>query len=306
MQIGFVGLGLMGLPMARNLLRAGHELIIHSSNATAVEALCREGVRSAGSVRELASSVDVLCSCRVTPQHSLDVFLGKDSAEAAGRSELLCVDFATIDPATSRSIASRLAKRGIGFVDAPVSGGPGGAAAATLTIMTGGSEADFARARPVLEAVGKRIFHLGAVGNGLAAKLCNNLITGTLHVLIAEAMVLGSKLGIEPQRLYEVLHASSARSNTLERVVPNHFLPGNYEPASVLTMMIKDLECITSTAKAAGVRLLLPTVAQQCYVEAAGLGHGDKDLAAVVLPMEAIAGVSVSVTRGGTGTPGGR
>ena len=106
-------------------------------------------------------------------------------------------------------------------------------------------------------------------------------------------MVLGTKLGIAPDRLYEVLRASSARSNTLERVVPNHFLPGNYEAASALSMMIKDLECVTATAKAAGVRMLLATLAQQCYVEAAGLGHGDKDLAAVILPMEAIAGVKV-------------
>jgi 3-hydroxyisobutyrate dehydrogenase len=294
MQIGFVGLGLMGLPMARNLLRAGHALTVHSGNEASVEELRRGGAKIAASPLELASSVDVLCSCRVSPAHSLEVFLGDEGAEAAQRPGLVCVDFATIDPATSRTIASRLADRGIGFLDAPVSGGPDGAAAATLTVMVGGSDEHFSRARPVLEAVGKRIFHLGDVGSGLAAKLCNNLITGTLHVLIAEAMVLGTKLGIDPRRLYEVLQASTARSNTLERVVPNHFLPGNYEPGSALTMMIKDLECITATAKAAGVRLLLPTVAQQCYVEAAGLGHGHKDLAAVILPMEAIAGVTVA------------
>ena len=297
MVIGFVGLGLMGLPMARNLLRGGHELVVHSNTAGAIEKLRQEGARTAASVRELASNVDVLCSCRVTPAHSLEVFLGSDGAEAAARKGLLCVDFATIDPATSRLIASRLEEHGVGFIDAPVSGGPGGAAAATLSIMVGGHESDFKRALPVLETLGKSIFHLGGAGSGLAAKLCNNLITGTLHVLIAEAMVLGTKLGIEPQRLYEVLRASSARSNTLERVVPNHFLPGNYEPASALVMMIKDLECATATAKAAGVRLLLPTLAQQCYVEAAGLGHGDKDLAAVILPMEAIAGVSVGGRR---------
>jgi 3-hydroxyisobutyrate dehydrogenase-like beta-hydroxyacid dehydrogenase len=132
------------------------------------------------------------------------------------------------------------------------------------------------------------------VGNGLAAKLCNNLITGTLHVLIAEAMVLGTRLGLDPTRLYEVLRASSARSNTLERVVPNHFLPGNYVPGSALSMMIKDLECVTATAKSVGVRMLLPSVAQQLYIEAEGLGHGAKDLAAVILPMEAIAGVRVA------------
>ena len=209
----------------------------------------------------------------------------------------MCIDFATIDPATSRRIGAALAEHDIGFLDAPVSGGPGGAASASLSIMVGGSEGDFARGRPVLASVGKTIFHLGGVGSGVSAKLCNNVITGTLHVLIAEAMVLGTKLGIEPSLLYEVLRSSSARSNTLERVVPNHFLPGNYEPASALAMMIKDLECVTATAKSVGVRMLLPAVAQQCYVEAAGLGHGEKDLAAVILPMEEIAQVKVRQAR---------
>jgi len=294
MRIGFVGLGLMGAPMAANLVKAGHDVVVHGRDAAAVERLRNAGARIAASLRDVVAQVDVLCSCRVTPQHSLDVFLGDDGARGAGKSGLLCIDFATIDPATAQRIEAGLAKRGIGYLDAPVSGGPGGAAAATLSIMVGGSDDDFARARPLLECVGRNVFHLGGVGSGLAAKLCNNLITGTLHVLIAEAMVLGTRLGLDPTRLYEVLHASSARSTTLDRVVPNHFLPGNYVPGSALSMMIKDLECVTSTAKAVGVRLLLPGIAQQCYIEAEGLGHGDKDLAAVILPMEAIAGVTVA------------
>jgi len=297
MRIGFVGLGRMGLPMARNLLGAGHELVIHSRDAKAVDQLTRDGARSADSPRDVASGVDVFCSCRVSPEHSVEVFLGADGVVAAGRAGLLCIDFATIDPATSRRVGAGLAEHDVGFLDAPVSGGPGGAASASLSIMVGGSEGDFARARPVLESVGTTIFHLGGVGSGVSAKLCNNVITGTLHVLIAEAMVLGTKLGIEPSLLYEVLRSSSARSNTLERVVPNHFLPGNYEPKSALAMMIKDLECVTATAKSVGVRMLLPAVAQQCYVEAAGLGHGEKDLAAVILPMEEIAQVKVGRAR---------
>lgn len=297
MKIGFVGLGLMGAPMATNLVRAGHDVVVHGRNAETVARLCDEGAHAAASLREVASQVDVLCSCRVTPQHSLDVFLGDDGARGAGAAGMLCIDFATVDPATAQKIGAGLAKRGIGFLDAPVSGGPGGAAAASLSIMVGGSERDFVRARPVLDAVGRNVFHLGDVGNGLAAKLCNNLITGTLHVLIAEAMVLGTRLGLDPAQLYEVLRASSARSNTLERVVPNHFLTGNYEPGSALSMMIKDLECVTATAKSVGVRMLLPSVAQQCYIEADGLGHGAKDLSAVIMPMEAIAGVKVAGRR---------
>lgn len=293
MRIGFVGLGNMGVPMCRTLLRAGHELVLTSQNKSAIEALQRDGAKTARSVRDMAERVDILCSCRVTPQQSLDVFVGADSALSAGRRDLLCVDFSTVDPMTSRHIADRLSAAGIGFLDAPVSGGPTGAAEGTLSIMVGGDDADVARARPVLEILGKNVFHMGPVGSGVSTKLCNNLITGTMHVLLAEAMVLGAKAGIEPRRLYDVLRSSSARSNTLDRVVPNYFLPRNFVAASALTTMIKDLECATATAKALGVRLLLPTVAQQCFVEAAGLGHGAADLAAVILPMEEIAGVKV-------------
>lgn len=293
MRIGFVGLGNMGVPMSRTLLRAGHELVLNSRNSAATEALQRDGAKIAQSVREMAGQVDILCSCRVTPEQSIEVFIGDDSALAAGRRDLLCVDFSTIDPITSRRIAGRLSEAGIGFLDAPVSGGPTGAAEGTLSIMVGGRDADVARARCILETLGKHVFHMGPVGAGVSTKLCNNLITGTMHVLLAEAMVLGTKAGIEPRRLYEALRSSSARSNTLERVVPNYFLPRNFAAASALTTMIKDLECATATAKALGVRLLLPSVAQQCFVEAAGLGHGADDLAAVILPMEEIAGVKV-------------
>ena len=131
MRVGFVGLGRMGLPMARNLLGAGHELVVHSRETQAVAELVRGGARSANSPREVASSVDVFCSCRVSPEQSLEVFLGGEGAIAAGRAGLLCIDFATIDPATSRRIGAGLAEHGIGFLDAPVSGGPGGAASAS-------------------------------------------------------------------------------------------------------------------------------------------------------------------------------
>jgi 3-hydroxyisobutyrate dehydrogenase-like beta-hydroxyacid dehydrogenase len=292
-RVGFVGLGKMGLPMAVNILAAGHTLVIHSRSPAAIERLTVAGARAAGSVREIAADVDILCSCRVTPDQSREVFLGAGGAIGAGNRDLVCVDFSTIDPMTSREIAAALAAQGIGFLDAPVSGGPDGAAAKTLSVMVGGEEAVVARAAPVLQAVGRNVFHMGPVGAGVSTKLCNNMITGTLHVLLAEAMVLGVKSGIDPRRLYDVLRVSSARGNTLERVLPNHFLPRNYVAASAVTTIIKDLECIGATGKALGVRLLLPTIAQQCFVEAAGLGHGDKDLAAVILPMEEIAGIKI-------------
>lgn len=293
MKIGFVGLGHMGLPIARNILKVGHELTIFSSQAAAVSALVAEGASQAGSLAELVADNEAICSCRVTSEQSREVFLGADGVLSNGAAATLCIDFSTVDPMTSRDIGSRLLAAGHGFCDAPISGGPDGAAARTLSVLVGASDPDFARAKPIFEALSTKLFHLGDIGAGVTAKLCNNLITGTLHVLLAEAMVFGTKAGINPRRLYEVLTASTAHSRTLERVVPNHFLLRNFEPASALTTMIKDLECVLSTARALDVRMLLPAIAQQCYIEAAGLGHGAKDLSAVILPMESIAGVKV-------------
>ena len=295
MRIGFVGLGLMGLPMARHLVAAGHELFIASGNRGAVEELGALGATVCASPREIAPNVEVFFSCRITPEHSLETFVGTDGVIASGAAGLLCIDLATTMPATAIDIATRLGARGIGFLDAPISGGPDGARAKTLSIIVGGAEEHVARAMPLFDVLGKKAFHMGPVGCGVATKLCNNMITITTHAVLAEAMVLGVKAGIDAHRLYEVLRSSSAYSRSLERVVPNHFLNRNFKAASNVTTVMKDLDCALSMARDLGVRLLLPAVALQCYVDAAGRGHTDDDIAAVILPMEEIAGVQVGV-----------
>ena len=293
MRVGFIGLGHMGRPMALRLVEAGHEVFVHSRSQSPVEALVAAGAKRAGSPADVAAQVDILGACLLTPEQCETIFLGRDGVAEGAQGGLLCVDFATIDPMTSRHIGGTLGERGIGYLDAPVSGGPPGAAAGTLSIIVGGSEADFERAQPVLKQLGSKVFHMGPLGAGVSTKLCNNMITITVHALVAEAMVLGTKAGIDPARLYEVLRASSARSNTLERCVPNFILKRNFTPQSTVVSATKDLESVITTAKALGVRTLLPVVAQQCYVEAAGLGHGGKDISAVILAMEEIAGVKV-------------
>jgi 3-hydroxyisobutyrate dehydrogenase-like beta-hydroxyacid dehydrogenase len=293
MRVGFIGLGRMGRPMALNLLKAGFEVVVHSRSPAPVEMLVKAGAKAASSPMETARNVDILGACLLMPEQSLAIFLGPKGVIQNANPGLLCIDFATIDPMTSRKIAAELSEKGIGYLDAPISGGPKGAEAASLSIIVGGAEADFERARPVLERLGSKLFHMGPVGAGVATKLCNNMITGTVHVLIAEAMVLGTKAGIDPRRLYEVLRVSSARSNTLERILPNFVLPRKFEADSTTESIIKDLECVLATAKALGVRALLPTIAQQCYIEAAGLGHAQQDLSSVILPMEQIAGIQV-------------
>lgn len=296
MRIGFVGLGLMGLPMAERLIAAGHELHVFSGNLRSISALTEQGALAGASLAEVAARVEIFCACRVTPEQSHEVFLGADGVLSAGTPPPLCIDFATIDPAVSRQIGHELGRAGGVYLDAPVSGGPGAAREGTLSVIVGGETDAVERARPVFEALGKRVFHMGGPGTGVSAKLCNNMISITTHALVAEAMVLGVKAGIEAEALYEVMRNSSAYSRTLERVVPNHFLPRDFEPTATLEMIMKDLQAAIALARAEGVRLRLPSVAMQCFDEAAGRGHLHDDIASVILPMEESAGIRVGAS----------
>lgn len=293
MQVGFVGLGRMGFPMARNLIQAGFSVVVHNRSRAAVDRLAALGARGVSSAAEVARSVDVLVSCVLTPEQVEQVYLGPQGAIEGARAGQVFVDTSTIYPEISRKVAAALETKGVAFVDAPVSGGPRGAENGTLSVMVGGDAVALDRVRPVLEVFGKNLFHMGPVGAGCSAKLCNQILTGSAHILVAEAMVLGTKLGLDPQRLFEVLQLSSGQCRALDRAVPEAILPRNFDAAYTVDGMIKDLECALRTARENDVRLMLPALAQQVYVEARGLGLSDRHLAAVILPMEKIAGVEV-------------
>jgi len=297
MKIGFVGLGLMGRPMVRCLVEAGHEVHVFSASAEAVASLVAQGAVAGNSVAGVAGRVEAFCACRVTPDQSRDLFTGPDGVRAADPVPRLCIDFATIDPMTSREIGRTLEAAGASYIDAPVSGGPHAAASGTLTIIAGGETAAVAAAGPLFDSLARRTFHVGGTGAGVTAKLCNNLITITSHALIAEALVLGTKAGIDAQTLYEVLSQSSAYSRTLERVVPGHFLPRNFEAAASIDTIRKDLQSALDLAAAEGIRLALGETAMTLFADAAARGHAGDDIASVILPMEDAAGVRV----GGTG-----
>lgn len=293
MQIAFIGLGQMGRPMAENLLKAGYHLIVHNRSRGVVDALVKQGATAAETPAQASALSRIVMTCLLHPDQVRAVYLGPEGILQGIGGDAVLIDFSTVEPALSREIGEAARERGARFLDAPISGGPKGAAAASLSIMVGGEADAFAEVQPVLQAVGKKLFHLGPVGSGTTAKICNQILTGVTHALVAEAMVLGTKAGIQPRALYEVLRQSSGQSNSLDRAVPNFFLPGNFEPAFAMEGIIKDLECAIRTGKALGVRLMLPNVAQQLYVEAAALGHAQQDVAAVIRPMEAIAGVTV-------------
>jgi 3-hydroxyisobutyrate dehydrogenase len=293
MRVGFIGLGRMGFPMARNLIKAGHSVVAHNRSRGPVDRLVAFGAVSAATPAEVARSVEILVSCVLTPEQVEEIYLGPEGALEGASAGQVFIDTSTIYPMTSRKIGEALRAREVAFIDAPISGGPQGAENGTLSVMVGADAAALEKARPVLEVFGKNIFHMGPIGAGCSTKICNQMLTGTAHVLVAEAMVLGAKLGLDPQKLFDVLHVSSGQCRALDRAVPEAILPRNFAAVYTVEGMIKDLECTIRTARENGVRLLLPTVAQQIYQEARGLGHGGEHLAAVIMPMEKIAGVEV-------------
>jgi 3-hydroxyisobutyrate dehydrogenase-like beta-hydroxyacid dehydrogenase len=299
MHVGFIGLGRMGFPMAHNLIRAGHTVVAHNRSRGPVERLVALGAIPASSPAEVARSVEILVSCVLTPEQVEHIYLGPEGALEGASIGQVFIDTSTIYPMTSRKIGEAVSTKGVYFIDAPISGGPRGAETGTLSVMVGADPVALEKARPVLEVFGKRIFHMGPTGAGCSTKICNQILTGTGHVLVAEAMVLGTKLGIDPEKLFEVLTVSSGQSRALDRSVPEAILPRNFNAVYTVEGMIKDLECAIRTARESGVRLLLPTVAQQMYQEARGLGHGNQHLAAVILPMEAIAGIEVGKQKPG-------
>lgn len=287
MIIGFVGAGLMGAPILRHILSAGHTVLLSAGDRQRVAALLEAGAQWRENPADIAAEADVFLSCRVTPGQSVETFLGKDGVVDGASPGLLCIDLATVDPATARRIGEGLASRGIGFLDAPISGGPDGAEARTLSVIVGGAPDDVARARPVLELFAKSVLHMGPLGAGVTAKLCNNLVTITTHALLAEAVTLAGRAGIPADRLYEVLRHSSARSRTLERMLPGHVIPRDFAPKATIATILKDLDCAIATAADLGLTLKLPAVARTRYEQATAMGLSEADISAVLLAIEA-------------------
>lgn len=292
LRVGYIGLGVMGKPMARNLRRAGFPITVHNRSRGAVEELAAEGATAASSPAEVAQASDVVLTCLPGPADVELVYLGPSGVlEGVGEGAIL-IDMSTIDPNTHRKVAGLAAARGASYLDAPVSGGSTGAQNATLTIMVGGDVATLERARPVLEAVGKQIYHLGPVGAGAAAKLVNNML-GAINLAGAiEALVLGQKAGLDPRQLAEVINNSSGASRSFAASVPE-ILRRNFEPGFTIDLQHKDVCLATDLGRLLGVRLLAGSLAAQVLQEARGAGHGKKSVFAAVLPLEQNAGIEI-------------
>jgi 3-hydroxyisobutyrate dehydrogenase len=291
MKIAFIGLGNMGAPMAHNLHKAGHALSAFDLSAEACRKLGAEGVPIAPSAADTLAGADVVISMLPASQHVESLYFGSEGQPglleriAPGT---LVIDSSTIAAATSRKLAQAGAKRGIAVLDAPVSGGTGGAIAGTLTFMVGGAAADLERARPVLEKMGANIFHAGEAGAGQTAKICNNMLLGILMIGTSEAIALGVANGLDPKVLSEIMRRSSGGNWALEKYNP---LPGVMEnaPASKgyaggfgTDLMLKDLGLAQENAAAVRAATPLGGLARNLYAAHSLAGHGALDFSSVI------------------------
>ena len=292
MKVGFIGLGNMGFPMTLNLLRAGFDVTVHNRSREAVRRLTVAGARPAETPDEVAARSDVVITCLPTPA-AVDLVYREDRGLlAAAREGLTLVDCSTVAPALSRALYHESREAGSAFIDAPISGGPAGAKAATLTIMAGGDADAFERALPVFNALGTNVHHVGPSGTGSVVKLINQHLTAINTATVAEAMVLGAKAGADPQVLFDVIKTSFGASTMFNRLVPLQ-IERHFDEGAPIRIMLKDLELISEMGRDLNVRLLLASEAREVYREAVALGLGDEDIAALVKPLERIAGTEV-------------
>ena len=291
-EIGFIGLGNMGGPMARNLVKAGHRVKGFDLVPAALEAARAAGVETVGSAEEAARGVEAAFTMLPAGPHVRAVYLGGegqgDGLLGAADRGTLFLDCSTIDVDSARAVHAAAEQAGHLMVDAPVSGGVAGAEAASLTLMVGGSEAAFARAQPLLEAVGRRAIHAGGPGNGQVAKVCNNMMLGICMLATAEAFTLGRTLGLEPKTLFDIASSASGMNWAM---MNHHPLPGvvessaanrDYKPGFAAAMMHKDLKLSQAAAASAGVATPLGAEAAQLYTLFVNAGHGGLDYSAIV------------------------
>lgn len=285
-KIGFIGLGNMGLPMAGNLIKAGHVVTGFDLVADNVAAAEKQGVTAAASANDAAKGADVVVTMLPAGKHVISVY-GDGIFEAASKGTLF-VDSSTIDVASAKQAHAMAAEAGMLSLDAPVSGGVGGAQGATLTFMAGGSEAAFAAAKPVLEGMGKKIVHCGDGGAGQSAKVCNNMLLAISMIGASEAFVLAEKLGLSHQALFDVVSTSSGSCwavNTYCPVpgpVPTSPANNGYKPGFATALMVKDLTLAQEAALAAGASTPLGAEAAHLMRLFMSGGNGDKDFSAVI------------------------
>ncbi len=293
-KIGYIGLGLMGKSMARNILKSGFPLVVHNRSRAAVNELVKEGAQPASSPCEVAAQVDVVFTNLPNSSDVEQVVLGEHGIIEGAHAGLIFVDNSTIKPATSRKIAAVLDKKGIMSLDAPVSGGNIGAKEGTLSIMVGGPTDALEKVMPILKAIGKTITHIGDAGTGQIAKAANQLMVAAQMVALGELLILVQKSGAYPQKVVQAIRGGAAQCWTLD-VKPPRLFSGNRQPGFKASLQAKDLNIVMETAREHGVPLPMTAMNAQLFNAMVSMGLGNLDNSAIISVIEELAGIGLQI-----------
>ncbi|MBI2867110.1 MAG: NAD(P)-dependent oxidoreductase [Chloroflexi bacterium] len=292
MKLGYIGLGNMGRPMADRLLKASHQVVGHNRSKGKQEAFVKAGGTGAASPKEVAAQCEVVHTCLTLPPDSDDVYLGQNGLIPHARPGQVFIEHSTIFVEQSKRLAAAAKAKGVSFLDAPVSGGPDGSAAGTLSIMLGGDAQTFQRVKPLLDVLAKNVYHCGPVGSGTAVKLANNMMVAIHYCGMVEGLVMATKAGVDPKLAYEIFKNSSSSSRTLtghgHRMVSRQF-----DPRLTMKIFWKDLTVALQAADELGVRTLMARMAREVFQEARLQGYTDADPANLVRPLEKLTGVTL-------------
>ena len=298
--VGFIGLGNMGGPMALNLAKNGFSLVVHDVARDKVEPLRARGARVAGSPEDVAAATERTIVMVETTAQAESVIAGERGVIRTAKPGHIVICMSTIDPFAAKRLGAELAARGVAMLDAPVSGGTVRAKSGELSIIVGGPDEPFDACGDLFKAMGANIFHVGGLGQGLAMKLVNNMLVQVNTVAVAEALVLGVKAGLDPQKIYDVVRVSTGASYAFEHGVPK-ILRRDFTPGGTVDITYKDQELETSFAKQLGVPLLLANVTQQVYQMARAAGLNKQDGSAILQVLERLAGVHMARPTGSGG-----
>ena len=287
-KIGFIGLGIMGSPMAKNLMEAGHELVLYNRTKEKAEKLAGDGATVADTPRAVAESSDIIITMLPDSPDVAAVVEGEDGVLEGTKEGSLVVDMSTISPVVARELAGKVREKGASMLDAPVSGGDVGAQGGTLSIMVGGGEEDFERARPLFEVMGKTITHVGEAGAGQVVKACNQIVVALTIEAVSEALVLGSKAGVEPAKILDVLSGGLAGNKVME-VKRDKFLEHSFDPGFRVELHKKDLGIALAAGREYGVTLPVTAIVDQVLEALKAKGRGDRDHSAILTFIEDLA-----------------
>jgi 2-hydroxy-3-oxopropionate reductase len=294
-DIGFIGLGIMGKPMARNLINAGYSLVVHNRSRAAVDELVNEGAQAAANSEEVAARTEIIITMLPDSPDVDFVFAGDNGIFSGLRSGTLLVDMSSISPAIARKLAGEAQRLGCDMLDAPVSGGEAGAISASLSIMVGGEAAAVERAMPIFESLGRNIVHVGGAGAGQVTKAANQMVVGTTIAIVSEALVLAAKSGVDPAKVRQALLGGFAQSKILE-AHGQKMLEHNFKPGFRIRLHEKDMKIALGAGFEYGVPLMVTSQVAQMMNAMNSMGHGDLDHSGLVKLIEAMADIELHRT----------